>query len=201
MALSRGLKCSLSALVTVWALTPNPSFAESGWRAPASVQEQQKSLKHGQHSTDSASSDHHSKHKHSGNDQPNHLAGHYGWNIAALLGMGFEVNHKWKTIPVIGPTLSYAFPSGWEVGVEYEPTGEIPTLGLDVNYYLSRSFFVGIQSGLDFAQELTSFIGPQAGYDYAINSDIIIGPEIQFLQTFKDRGGILAFFVFVKHYF
>ena len=135
---------------------------------------------------------------------PSHHSGpkpHQGLNFSIVGGPGSEINEGGHMLFVFGPSLAYTFPNGIEIGLEYEQTGSVPTAGADINYYIGHSFFVGVQGGLDFSVTTTEYIGPQFGYDIPLNASFLIGPEIQYLQTFKDRGGILEALLCLKHYF
>ena len=123
-----------------------------------------------------------------------------GYNISAYGGPGFELNEHNLTIPVYGVTAAYNFVSPLEVGAEITMRGTIPTLGVDLNYYLSNEVFVGIQVGLDFAQHVKPYLGPQLGFDYLIQPQLSIGPEAQYLYTIHDRSGIFEFLFGLKYY-
>jgi hypothetical protein len=125
-----------------------------------------------------------------------------GWNLSGMGGLGAELSELQEpVVSVVGGTLSYLFKNRWEVGAEFEMTGGVPTIGLDLNFYIEEPFFVGVQAGADIDHSVTPYIGPQIGFDYKISKRWTLGTEVQYLATVNDRGGILEYLGTFKYFF
>lgn len=133
-----------------------------------------------------------------------------GYNLSLMAGPGFENRTGHTNVFIPGLTLAYVFPERLEVGVEFLMTGTVPTVGLDVNYFVIPFLFFGVQAGAEIgplqvdphrSPAFGPYMGFQGGYDYMISHNLAVGPEIQYLFDLDEGGGLLETLAVVKYFF
>jgi hypothetical protein len=137
-----------------------------------------------------------------------HSLGHL--NVGLLGGVVFFINHlptdsaHAPNAPQIAykASVAYLFDRGFEIGTEVGMTGSSPTFGVDLNYFIFHTFFLGVAGAMKITQHGNyEYLGGKMGYEFHLTRQWRVGPEVLYLYNFSGHIEMLETLGAVKYFF
>lgn len=130
------------------------------------------------------------------------------FNASILGGAAFFLGHSSSghgpNVPqgIYKASAAYLFKNHFEIGAEFGMTGNNPTLGLDLNYFITHHLFIGAA----LAYKITNhknfvYVGGKVGYDFPILHKFAVGPEVIYLYNVTGHIEMLETLGAFKYFF